>query len=143
MAFAGLFVLFLGAQLVPVQRTNPPVVGIIKWDSPQTQDLFQRACMDCHSNQTAWPWYSYVAPVSWLIARDVNVGRRELNISNLSADPFRISREMQRIGRVIQSGRMPPAQYLWTHPQARLTPDEKNALIAGLQNTFSQFTANP
>ena len=69
-------------QLIPIDRTNPPVVTQVQWDSPQTQALFKRACADCHSNETVWPWYSYVAPVSWLVAHDVSEGRGRLNVSD-------------------------------------------------------------
>ena len=58
-------VLALLIQLIPVNHTNPPVVTQVAWDSPQTEALFTRACGDCHSNKTTWPWYSYVAPVSF------------------------------------------------------------------------------
>ncbi|MBI5081140.1 MAG: heme-binding domain-containing protein [Chloroflexi bacterium] len=59
----------IGMQLVPVWllKTNPPVTAEPKWDSEQTRALAKRACFDCHSNETVWPWYSNVAPVSWLI----------------------------------------------------------------------------
>lgn len=139
---AGLLVVFLGIQMVPVQRINPPVLTQMNWDSPQTKSLAERACMDCHSNETIWPWYSYVAPVSWLVTQDVNRGRRELNFSDLSANRFRSSRGINRLGEIILEGRMPPAQYLLTHPQAKLTPEEQQALIAGLQKTLSATLAN-
>ena len=139
---AGLLVVFMGIQLVPVQRTNPPVVTQLNWDSPQTKSLAQRACMDCHSNETIWPWYSYVAPASWLISQDVNRGRRSLNFSDLSANRFRLSRATERFANIILSGRMPPAQYLLTHPAAKLTPGEQQALISGLQKTISGTIAN-
>ena len=124
---------FLGLQLIPVSgRTNPPVVTQITWDSPQTEALMRDACMDCHSNETVWPWYSYVAPVSWLVVHDVEEGRSRLN---LSERPFnRInSREMVE---KIQEGQMPPAIYLMMHPNANLSADQKTQLIDGLQATF-------
>jgi mono/diheme cytochrome c family protein len=74
-------VVFIVIQFVPVEQTNPPVVSEPKWDSPQTKELVQRACYDCHSNETKWPWYSQVAPVSWLVADHVNEGRSKLNFS--------------------------------------------------------------
>jgi len=135
---AVLLVGFVAIQFVPVQRTNPPVVTQLDWDSAQTQALAQRACMDCHSNETKWPCYSYVAPVSWLVAHDVEEGRREMNLSQLGTDANRLSRMSQRIQRAIQSGNMPPAQYFPTHPDAQLTADEKQALIVGMQKTLSK-----
>jgi len=80
-----LLVVFGAIQLVPVSRTNPAVVTPMKWDSEETKALADRACMDCHSNQTVWPWYSYVAPVSWWIANHVNEGRDKLNFDDLTA----------------------------------------------------------
>jgi hypothetical protein len=80
-----LLILFIGIQFIPVHRTNPPVTSQIQWDSSQTQVLAQRACMDCHSNETTWKWYSYIAPASWLIYYDVERGRNELNLSTLGA----------------------------------------------------------
>ena len=83
---AGLLaVAFIGIQFIPVNRANPAVAAPIQWDLPQTAALAQRACMDCHSDETTWPLYSYVAPASWLIYYDVQRGRSELNFSTLLA----------------------------------------------------------
>ena len=70
-------------QLIPLpgRGNNPPVVAEPKWDSPQTAALVKRACYDCHSNQTVWPWYARIAPASWLIQRDVATGHTGLNFS--------------------------------------------------------------
>ena len=131
-------VFFIGIQFIPVQRMNPPVLTQPDWDSAQTQALARRACIDCHSNETNWRWYTYIAPASWLVAHDVDEGRRELNLSQLNTDPTRTSRLAQRIQRAIQNGQMPPSQYLIMHPEAKLTPDEKQALETGLQKTLSK-----
>ena len=101
------------------------------WDSPQTRELAQRACFDCHSNETIWTWYSNVAPVSWLVQRDVNEGRQRLNFS----DWGRV-REMDDIPRVVQNGQMPMPIFLIMHPEARLTQAEKDAFVSGLQATI-------
>ncbi|HEY5270864.1 MAG TPA: heme-binding domain-containing protein, partial [Anaerolineales bacterium] len=79
----GLVVVGLLIQLVPLpgRGNNPPVTSEPLWDSPQTRALAKRACFDCHSNETVWPWYSYVAPVSWLVYNDTMQGRRRLNFS--------------------------------------------------------------
>ena len=141
--------LFLAIQLIPVPHTNPPVVTQVKWDSPTTQALFERACADCHSNQTAWPWYSKIAPVSWLVAHDVSDGRRRWNISDLAGSQntsrFGSEREggTRDLGEVIQSGRMPMSIYLAMHPTSKLTPTEKQALITGLQATLSATQSTP
>lgn len=123
---------FLLIQLIPYghQHTNPPVIQEPKWDSPQTRELAQRACFDCHSNETVWPWYSNLAPVSWLVQRDVDEGRQHLNFSDWSR-----VREPDEIPEVIRESRMPPSQFLIMHPEARLTQAEKDALISGMQAT--------
>ncbi len=139
-----IIVLFLLIQLIPVPETNPPVQTQLKWDLPRTQELAVRACMDCHSNETRWPWYSRVAPVSWLVAIDVYRGRRSLNFSEMSANA-RFSRETGRVARIILEGEMPPIQYLILHPDASLTAQEKqdlaNGMTATLNNTLG--SANP
>ena len=85
MLWTGLVVLGIFAliQAVPYGRshTNPPVTAEAPWDSARTRELAVRACYDCHSNETTWPWYSNVAPMSWLVQRDVDEGRGVLNFS--------------------------------------------------------------
>ena len=190
-------VAFAAIQLIPVNRTNPPVATPIKWDSPQTEALARRACMDCHSNETTWTWYSYVAPASWLVYYDVQQGRSRFNMSALAGSTpnnpnqfaptndlaFQLGQLMsggQREGgegrlpggnvpqgnrpqgnfqppngnppnsgrpfggrlpefaQQIQSGQMPPANYLMIHQNANLTATEKQQLIQGLTATFGQ-----
>jgi Haem-binding domain len=130
-------VVFLLIQLVPYGRdhANPSVVSELKWDSPQTRMLAERACFDCHSNQTTWPWYSNIAPVSWLVYRDVVDGRRRMNFSDWQR--LRLD-EPGEIGSIIAEGEMPPLQYLLMHPSARLSAGEKEQLINGLTKTTSQ-----
>ena len=126
----------IALQLVPYghAHTNPPVQAEPKWDSPQTRELAKRACFDCHSNETVWPWYSNVAPISWLIQHDVDEGRGRLDFSEWN----RPQRETRGAARQIQEGRMPPSYYLMMHPSARLSPDETQALIRGLNASLTQ-----
>jgi hypothetical protein len=137
-AVLGLFALI---QLVPtgVSYTNPPVVSEPRWDSPQTRALAQRACFDCHSNETQWPLYSRIAPISWLVAHDVSDGRARLNFSTWgqpSQGGRRRAPDAQELVRAVQDGSMPPAIYLPPHPEANLTPREKQQLIQGFLATF-------
>lgn len=129
----GLLVLLLSIQLVPYGRnhTNPTDGRQIAWDSSRTQRLMADACMDCHSYETKWPWYSNVAPVSWLVQNDVDEGRRELNLS--TDQP-----EVDEMIEAIRGGSMPPWQYKPAHPAARLSDQEKQDLIRGLQATFGR-----
>ena len=121
-------------QLIPLpgRGHNPAVVSEPKWDNAQTATLVKRACYDCHSNETVWPWYSYVAPVSWLIYGDVMEGRSKMNFSDWN----RRQRDAREIVEVIQEGEMPPFQYLPMHPEARLTAAEKGQLISGITNSL-------
>jgi len=109
-----LLVLFIGIQFIPVNRTNPLVTTQLKWDSPQTQALARRACMDCHSDETRWLWYSYVAPASWLIYYDVQRGRSEMNLSSVGASgqargtPVSQSNDLAyRLGQMLAGGGRP------------------------------------
>jgi mono/diheme cytochrome c family protein len=116
-------------QLIPFGQThtNPPATKEPAWNSPQTRELFHRACFDCHSNQTTWPWYSNVAPVSWLVQRDVNGGRSHLNFTEWDHP----QKHAKDVTGEVQKGDMPPWFYLPMHPAARLTEAEKQALIDG------------
>ncbi len=124
-------------------QTNPPTVSEPQWDSPQTRALAQRACFDCHSNETTWPWYSRIPPGSWLTTWDVIRGRNRLNFSTFRAgQPIgeggrEGSREGGRggneVARQVSNGEMPPWYYLILHPDAKLTDAEKQQLIQGLQ----------
>jgi mono/diheme cytochrome c family protein len=131
---------FLLIQLVPIGRAhdNPPVVAEPNWDSPQTRQLAERACFDCHSNETAWPWYSNIAPVSWLVERHVVEGREHLNFSdwNQSHEGHDDEgHEAEEMGEVVLEGEMPTRDYLLLHPQAKLTDAERAALADGLAAT--------
>ena len=130
------------AQVVPYGRshTNPPVTGEPAWDSPQTRELVARACYDCHSNETVWPWYSNLAPVSWLVQRDVMEARHKLNFSEWDQP----QREAKKLPKIVSRGEMPPWLYTIPHTNARLTDTEREQLVQGLQATLGSATAqNP
>ena len=134
-------IIIVGIQLIPVWllQTNSPTVSEPSWDSTQTRVLAQRSCFDCHSNQTNWPLYSRIAPVSWLVTRDVLSGRRHLNLSEWGASagasrrPDRVANEVRR---EISRGDMPPSYYVLVHPDAKLTDAEKQQLIDGLVSSL-------
>lgn len=134
---AGVFVLlFAVMQLLPVgaPRDNPPVVAEPAWDSPRTRELFFRACADCHSNQTRWPWYAKVAPVSWLVTHDVAEGREHFNVSEW----HRPQEDANEAAEELREGKMPPRTYLPAHPEALFSEAEKRELVAGLAATFGE-----
>jgi hypothetical protein len=103
-----------------------------KWDSPETRALAKRACFDCHSNETVWPWFSHVAPISWVIQRDVEQGRRVVNFSEWD----RRQNEARESARALRSGEMPPRRYVWLHPGVRLSATEREDLLRGLDATL-------
>ena len=112
-------------------ETNPPVTAEPAWDSPQTRVLAQRACFDCHSNETVWPWYDRMPFGSWIAAFDTIRGRRALNFSE-----WRTGGRVREIAESIQGGSMPPAIYTLMHATAILNDQEKQQLIQGLQNSL-------
>lgn len=121
-------------QLVPYGRTydNPPVVAEPAWDHPRTRELAKRACFDCHSNETRWPWYAKVAPFSWVMRRDVDAARSVMNFSEWHR-PWLLA---SQAGSEVIRREMPPRSYRLLHGHADLTHDEKIALARGLHATF-------
>jgi mono/diheme cytochrome c family protein len=129
-------VLLLVAQLVPYGRdhANPPVVREPQWNAASTRELARTACFDCHSNLTTWPWYSSVAPFSWLVQSDVDTGRSILNFSEWN----RPQESADEIGEAVREGGMPPIQYTLIHGDARLSDTQKRELADGLEATLRQ-----
>jgi mono/diheme cytochrome c family protein len=127
--------ILLVSQVVPYGRahSNPAVTRTVAWDSPATERLARAACFDCHSNETVWPWYSNVAPISWLVQADVQGGREHLDFSEWDrpqeADPAEIVESAR-------SGSMPPVQYTLLHRGSRLSTSERAALARGLERTL-------
>lgn len=116
------------AQFVPVDRTNPPVTGEVS-TPPAVGALLRRACYDCHSNETRWPWYSHVAPVSWFVAGHVHDGRDDLNFSEWPVfDLEGQDLAMEDIQKQMRKHGMPLKSYLLIHPEARLTDAEYDTL---------------
>lgn len=126
------FVLMQFARFVvpEFQLDNPPVTQQVAWSSPEAEQLWKQACADCHSNETVYPWYSYIAPVGWLVAHDVHEGRDELNIST----DRRV--EWDEMIEKIEEGEMPLPIYVIMHPEANLTAAQQETLMAGIRATF-------
>ena len=122
-------VLVVAAQFVPVRRDNPPVAMDVQ-APPAVKDILRAACYDCHSNETRWPWYSRVAPVSWWLADHVHEGRKDLNFSRWPILDFEAQRDAREdIVQQIEKGEMPLASYRLGHPEARLDAGQKAALL--------------
>lgn len=134
-----LSVLVIGVaiQFIPYGKDhqNPPVITNPQWDSQQTKQLFENACANCHSHETIYPWYSNIAPVSWLIQRDVDEGREHFNISLLGIQK---KNKLKDAAEEVEKGEMPPFFYLPLHPEAKLTPEQTKALASGLEKTFGK-----
>jgi len=124
----GFVLILIAIQFIPVNKTNPPVTADL--DAPQdVKFILKRSCYDCHSNETKWIWYSNVAPVSWLVASDVEEGREHLNFSewgNLTRQ--KIARKKEHIWEEVKEGGMPLSKYLWMHSDAKLSQKDKDII---------------
>jgi hypothetical protein len=125
-------VVFLLIQLVPYGWTkdNPPVIQDAPWPDAESAQLARDACYDCHSNETVWPVYSYVAPMSWLVRRDVEAGRDELNFSDWAEDGDEAGDAIE----TLLEGEMPPREFELLHPAARLSDAEVDQLVTALES---------
>jgi Haem-binding domain len=130
-------------QLTNQPRTNPPVVSDLMASNPpppQVAAMLHAACYDCHSSETRWPWYSHVAPMSWLIASDVKEGRENLNLSDWSNDnPMRAAKWLENMSDEISSGEMPLPKYTKIHADARLTEIQRKELTDWLDTEAARL----
>jgi hypothetical protein len=126
--------LLVAVQLVPYGRRhdNPPVGLEPAWDAPGTRELAKSACFDCHSNETTWPWYSHVAPISWQIQNDVDGGRRHLNFSEWQ----RPQRHAKDAAEEIRTKDMPVWLYTLAHAKSRLSDADRERLASALERMF-------
>ncbi len=115
-------------QLIPVDRSNPPVEADIP-TSPAVKTILKRACYDCHSNETVWPSYSRVAPVSWVVAWDVRKGREELNFSTWNQYSLEErAKKVKESWEKVEEGEMAPWFYVLLHPEAGLEAEDRRVL---------------
>lgn len=130
----GVVLALAAMQLVTFERTNPPVTSEIR-AAPEVTSVLRRACYDCHSNETVWPWYSHVAPVSWLMHRDVTGGRAALNFSSWGVLPVeKKSKSQHQIAEDVTEGEMPPWFYRPLHPHAALSATDKQLIQTWAQS---------
>ena len=129
-----LAIVLAASQFVRPAMTNPPIEPshTIQASLPQASELVRvvsRSCRDCHSNSTVWPWYTDVAPVSWLIAHDVTEGRQAVNFSEWAA--YGSSKQAEYLKDACEEakdGEMPPRTYTWMHRDAKLTTQDVEAI---------------
>lgn len=142
-----LAVVFLGAQFVRPDKVNPPHDAAQALETHvnvprEVGEVLGRACMDCHSNRTRWPWYSHVAPASWFVADHVNHGRRHLNFSTWARyDREDAGHMMADICKEVQSGAMPMQSYLLLHPDAKLSEADVKTLCDWSQSEGRRLAA--
>jgi hypothetical protein len=126
-------IIFIAIQFYPISRENPPFEFEMAIKDDRVYEILRNSCYDCHSYETNWPWYSYVAPISWLISDDVNEGRKEFNFNEyVSYSPKKKLRKLEEIKDQVSEGEMPLDKYLWTHPSANLSEDDRTALYKWL-----------
>jgi hypothetical protein len=136
----GIIALFIVIQTIRLSRTNPPVIPSRSLEAhvevpPQVLSVFKRSCYDCHSNSTVWPWYSNIAPVSWYVIRDVNVGRSHVNMQDWEAQ-INEQEGKEHLGlvcKLVREGKMPPADYRTIHKGTDISPAETEAICAWSQ----------
>lgn len=135
-------ILLLAIQFVPVERTNPPA----KLEIPapaEAHAVLERSCYDCHSNQTRWPWYSYVAPASWFVADHVRDGRKDLNLTEWPLmDTERQLFFLGEMRKQIEEENMPLDSYLLLHWGARLSDDERGMLLAWIDEEIGLLSSS-
>lgn len=126
----GLGVVFVAIQFVPVERANPQVTGLV--DAPRdVLTILQRSCWDCHSNETEWPWYAYVAPVSFRVSQHVWMGREHVNFTEWDRyDAEELEEAYEEIVKEIERGGMPLSDYLLVHRNAKLTTADRERLVS-------------
>ncbi len=127
---------FVVIQFVRPERSNPTVDPTQSIDAiiaipDSIRAILRRACRDCHSHETVWPWYSHVAPVSWLVVGDVNEGRSHLNLSRWGEySRGKMAEKLSQMAEEVSEGSMPLPPYTWLHPEARLSDQERKVLGA-------------
>lgn len=143
--FVALVLTFVLLQFMNPRRTNPPVVHDLMAANappPPVAAMLHAACYDCHSSETKWPWYSRVAPMSWLIADDVKEGRENLNLSDWPADnPARAAKRLENMSEEIDNGEMPLKKYTAIHKDARFTESQRKELTGWLDAEAARLKA--
>jgi hypothetical protein len=124
----GLLVACVAIQFVPVSRDNPPVESEVP-ATAAVRSILRTSCYDCHSNETRWPWYAHVAPVSWLVADDVHHAREHMNFSTWARyDARKQAKHLEEAWEEIEEGEMPLFYYVWLHPEAELSAGDRIVL---------------
>ena len=146
--FLGLVVLLAAAQFVRPQKnlaaaTGPNDINVRHPVPVGVQTVLQRACYDCHSNHTNYPWYAGVQPVGWWLNQHVNAGRRHLNFSEFGTYPAkRAAKKMEQVADEVEQHTMPLKSYTWMHAGARLTPAEIKLLADWAESVQKEISGS-
>jgi len=133
-SFVALLVLI---QFYPLDRSNPPVTAEIE-TPPEVKVVLKESCYDCHSNETVWPFYAYIAPVSWLVVRDVHKARHDVNFSEWGSIPVEKQyKKLDKLWEEVEEGKMPLPIYLITHPGAKLSEEHKATIKNWVQSSLA------
>ncbi|MFA6232648.1 MAG: heme-binding domain-containing protein [Bacteroidota bacterium] len=123
-----LLAVFVIIQFFQPDRSNPPVRAELK-APPAVMAVLRQSCYDCHSNESAWPWYSYIAPMAWFVSGHVREGREKLNFSDWERlDAQKRYHAKQEILEVLEEGEMPLRSYLILHGNAELTAEDRSVI---------------
>ena len=137
----GFLVVIAAAQLIRPNRANPPTdasrtIHTQLGTTNGAPAILDRACGDCHSNNTVWPWYTQVAPVSWAMAYAVKEGRRAVNFSDWTAYPAERQRQLLVVScQDVSRGKMPGSAWTWLHPEARLSAQDIETICVAARQT--------
>lgn len=144
-----LVVVLVVIQAIRPAKTNPPIdpsktIENNTQMSPEVAAILDRACVDCHSSRTTWPWYSQIAPISWYLINHVNDGRKELSLSEWgSYETRRKAHKLEEIREQIESGSMPIPAYVLLHPNAKLSDADRRLLIDWANQERERMLAPP
>jgi hypothetical protein len=133
-------VVFVAIQFFPVDRDNPPTTQNLEMPV-EVEQIIRPSCFDCHSNETNWPWYSYIAPVSWLVSQDVKEGREHLNFSEWDQlSEKKKKKRLEELVEEIEEERMPLPIYVLLHPEAKITDSELDTIREWVQQELDKLS---
>ena len=134
---------FIPNNLPEVKQNNPNDLLLSGYVNEEVSIILKTSCYDCHSNQTKLPWYSHVAPVSWLVANDINEGREELNFSEWTTYPKRkLIKKLEEMGEEVDEGEMPLEIYTVIHGDAKLSSEQRKLLVEWTQQETKRILNN-
>jgi hypothetical protein len=143
LSIAAVIIQLIPNNLPEVKQDNPNDLLLAGSVNDEVTIILKTACYDCHSNQTRLPWYAYVAPVSWLVSKDVNKGRKELNFSEWTTYPKRrLLKKLEEMGEEVDEEKMPLPIYTVIHGDAKLSAEQRRLLVEWTQQETKRILGN-